>query len=91
MVCIKKVNAVDAIYAATNWNADGRDSIGGVNALRVVFSEIHIIYAFSGIYASIAPGKRTPDDCPLADDGMPFITYIVLVIAEVRIHSVRWR
>merc|ERR1719295_921489 len=62
------VNAVDAIYAATNWNADGRVSIGGVNALRVVFSEIHIIYAFSGIYASIAPGKRTPDDCPLADD-----------------------
>lgn len=66
------MNAVDAIYASTNWNADGRDSIGGVNAVRIVFSEIHVIYSFVGTYTSMAPKKRF-SDCPLADNGMMYI------------------
>ena len=82
------LNAVDAIYAATDWNANDRNSIGGVNALRVIFSEIHVIYSFTGIYTSMAPQKLTPDDCPLADNGMSRITYIVLGIVELKFHSV---
>jgi len=61
------VNAVDDIYAATNWNANGRNSIGGQNAVRIIFSEIHVIHEFSGNYYSLRPPKRTPDDCGVGD------------------------
>lgn len=69
------MNAIDAIYAATDWNADGRSSIGGAGALRVVFSEIHIIYSFTGIYTSMAPPKRYTN-CPHGDNGMSYITQL---------------
>ena len=68
------MNSVDTIYAATNWNANGRSSIGGTNALRVVFSEIHVIYSFTGTYTSMAPQKRFTN-CALADNGMLYVVY----------------
>lgn len=41
------MSSVDAIYAATNWNSDSRSSVGYTNSLRVIFSEIHVIYSFT--------------------------------------------
>jgi len=61
------MNAVDAIYAATNWNAAGRSSVGTANSLRVVFSEIHVIYSFTGDYTSMAPEQRY-SSCTDLDD-----------------------
>jgi len=59
------MNEVDAIYAATNWNAGGRKSVGGAGSLRVRFSEIHVVYSFTGDYASMRPTKRY-SNCKLA-------------------------
>merc|ERR1719474_1693153 len=61
------MNSVDAVYDATNWNANGRSSVGGAGSLRVRFNEIHVIYAFTGSYASMAPTKRF-SNCPLASN-----------------------
>lgn len=63
------LNGVDAIYAATNWNAAGRSSIGPLNSVRVRFAEIHVVYSFTGTYASMKPTKRFTN-CPLGADGM---------------------
>merc|ERR1719474_2642603 len=61
------MNAVDAVYDATNWNANGRSSVGPAGSLRARFNEIHVIYSFTGTYASMAPTKRF-SNCPLASD-----------------------
>merc|ERR1719474_1466746 len=61
------MNAVDAVYDATNWNANGRSSVGPAGSLRARFNEIHVIYSFTGSYASMAPTKRF-SNCPLASD-----------------------
>lgn len=52
------MNAVDAIYAATNWNKYSSSSIGYKGSLRVRFSEIHVVYSFTGDYALMKPKKR---------------------------------
>ena len=70
------MNAVDAIYKATDWNADGRDSVGGTGSLRVIFSEIHVINSFTGDYASLKPDKQEHLDCPLDDDGTTFRAFL---------------
>jgi len=61
------MNSVDAVYDATNWNANGRQSVGGAGSLRARFNEIHVIYAFTGSYASMAPTKRF-SSCPLGSN-----------------------
>jgi len=58
------MNSVDAIYVATNWNANGRSSVGPASSLRVRFAEIHVVYSFTGSYASMMPTKRFTN-CPL--------------------------
>merc|ERR1719474_1401189 len=60
------MNAVDSVYDATNWNDNGRSSVGSAGSLRVRFNEIHLIYAFTGSYASMAPTKRF-SNCPLGN------------------------
>ena len=76
------MNAVDAVYEATNWNANGRSSVGYAGSLRVRFNEIHVIYSFTGSYASMAPTKRF-SNCPLDDDGMELSVYILMCTMAV--------
>jgi len=57
------MNAVDAIYEKTNWNDNGRSSVGYAGSLRVRFNEIHVIYSFTGSYTSMAPTKRYSSSC----------------------------
>jgi len=59
------INAVDVIYRNTNWNANYRNSVGGVNSLRVVMSTIYVLYNFDGIHRPMAPEKRYPSKCTL--------------------------
>merc|ERR1719334_244185 len=61
------MNSVDAVYDATNWNSNGRSSVGYAGSLRVRFNEIHVIYSFTGTYASMAPTKRF-SNCPLGSN-----------------------
>jgi len=61
------MNSVDAVYDATNWNSNGRSSVGYSGSLRVRFNEIHVIYSFTGTYASMAPTKRF-SNCPLGSN-----------------------
>jgi len=52
------MNEVDAIYKATNWNKYSSSSIGNAGSVRIRFSEIHVVYAFTGDYAVMKPKKR---------------------------------
>lgn len=58
------LNSVDAIYTATDWNAYGHNSVGPQQSLRVRFAEIHVVYSFTGSYATMIPTKRFTN-CPL--------------------------
>jgi len=60
------MNSVDEIYKNTNWNLGTRQSVGGRNSLRVVMSEIYVVYSFEGIHSSLEPEKRFYS-CPLPE------------------------
>eukprot|EP01084_Bolivina_argentea_P104443 187014_1 len=55
------INEIDAIYKATNWGS----SVGGENAISVVFSGMHVIFDFTDDYSSLAP-QRLYSNCGLA-------------------------
>jgi len=62
------MNSVDAVYAATNWNEGGRNSVGYAGSLRARFNEIHVISSFTGTYASMNPTKRYASSCSVLTD-----------------------